>query len=66
MREEIIDKFKNDDKFKTLVIDTIISNEEILDELTRNLFAQPVELIGMNCYGTIAEFFQNKRFSNVQ
>ena len=65
-KKEFLKCLKNDNSFKEEVITAIVSDRQFIDMIAKEIFCYPAKSVGLNCYGTIAEYFCNDRHKGIR
>jgi len=55
---EKIKKLLEDKKMRSKLIKAITEDKELISDIAKEVFATPAKSVGLNCPGSIADFFR--------
>lgn len=59
--KDILKEFRTNPELKREVVSEIVSSREFIDEIAKAVFTHPAKAVGLDCPGTISEFFLTER-----
>ncbi len=63
---EVVEVMRRDSKLRTDVLTLLLQDTGLVRQLAQEVMSVPAKAVGLCVPGTLVEFFNSKRFSNVK